>query len=153
MKSALAALLAGCLASGGAAYARDPLVVVIDRAKILRIAAPASTIIIGNPAIADAAIHDKQTIVLTGRRAGTTNVVVLDVKGEPVLDEVVTVAQMEAGWVIVQRGQLRQTYACTPNCAATLGIGDENEAFKAAKTQIDAVNGDMEKYAGSGKAN
>ncbi|MBP0651082.1 pilus assembly protein N-terminal domain-containing protein, partial [Mycobacterium tuberculosis] len=45
------------------ALAKDPIVVTMDRAKVMRIPAPADTVIIGNPAIADVSIHDRQTLV------------------------------------------------------------------------------------------
>ena len=61
---ALAALAAAWLP----AAAEEPgnLVVIQDQAKLLRISAPAHTVIIGNPGIADVTIQDPQTLVLTG---------------------------------------------------------------------------------------
>ena len=40
-------------------------------ARILRISAPAATVIIGNPGVADVTIQDPQTLVLTGKSYGT----------------------------------------------------------------------------------
>ena len=34
---------------------------------------------------ADALIHDRQTLIITGRAVGLTNLVILDGKGEPML--------------------------------------------------------------------
>ena len=39
----------------------------MNQAKIVKLARPADTIVIGNPAIADASVQDASTIVLTAR--------------------------------------------------------------------------------------
>jgi Flp pilus assembly secretin CpaC len=129
--------------------AKDPIVVTMDRAKVMRIPAPADTVIVGNPAIADVSVRDRQTLVLTGRMAGTTNVVVLDKKGDPIADEVVVVEVAETGIVFVQRGASRYSYACTPNCAVTLRTGDNKQHFDDAKNQIDSVNQNAASFTGS----
>ncbi len=59
----------------------DPIEVVVDRAKVMRIARPADIVIIGNSAIADATIQDSQTLIITGHSFGTTNLIVLDRRG------------------------------------------------------------------------
>lgn len=130
---------------------KDPIVVTMDRAKVMRIPAPADTVIVGNPAIADVSIRDRQTLVLTGRMAGTTNVVVLDKKGDPIADEVVVVEVAEGGIVFVQRGANRYSYACTPNCAVTLRTGDQKQHFDDAKSQIDSVNQNAASFTGGGQ--
>jgi Flp pilus assembly secretin CpaC len=131
------------------ARAADPIVVTMDRAKVMRIPAPAATVIVGNPAIADVSIHDRQTLVLTGRMAGSTNLVVLDKKGDPIAEEVVTVEVAESGIIFVQRGASRYSYACTPNCAVTMRTGDNRDHFNDAKAQIDAVNQNATAFSGA----
>ena len=92
--------LAGALAFAAAlavlpvdGQAQDSAVqVMTDRAKVFRIDAPADTVIVGNPAIADVTMYDRQTVVVTGKLYGTTNLVILDAKGEPIIDEVITVS-------------------------------------------------------------
>lgn len=74
-----------------------PVSVKVNMARILRINAPASTVIIGNPAIADVTIQDPQTLVLTGKAYGTTNLIVLDNRGSPIADTMVEVIQDQAG--------------------------------------------------------
>ena len=63
----------------------------MNQAKIVKLARPADTIVVGNPAIADAAVQDASTIVLTGKGFGVTNLVILDGDGNPIVDEQVTV--------------------------------------------------------------
>ena len=87
--------LAALLLAGGAvpAMAEEGIDVVMNQAKIVKLARPADTIIVGNPAIADASVQDATTIVLTGKGFGVTNLVVLDAEGNPVVDQQVTVSR------------------------------------------------------------
>jgi len=121
-----------------AAEVKDPISVIVDRAKVMRISAPAATVVIGNPAIADATVQDRQTIVLTGKVTGITNLVILDAKGQLIADELINVEKPDRGYVTVQRGGSRFTYSCTPSCNNALEPGDANEYFTQANTQMGA---------------
>ena len=147
--AALAAVLA-CIASIGAASAKDPIRVVMDRAKVMRISSPADTVIVGNPAIADAAMHDRQTLIITGRMVGVTNLVILDAKGQPIADEVINVEKIQDGLVTVQRNAARYSYNCTPHCNAMIETGDSKESFDATLTQLNARNSLAAQYTGAG---
>ena len=103
-----------------------PIQVNVNMARVLRISAPAATVIVGNPGIADVTIQDPQTLILTGKSFGQTNLVVLDSFGEPIVDTLVEVAQMQAGVMTVYQGQLRTTLACAPVCQPTVMLGDDN---------------------------
>lgn len=134
---ALAAFTMVALACPGAAAAdRDErLEVAIDRAQVLKIVRRAETVIIGNPSIVDVTVHDSQTLVLTGRSYGITNLVVLDGNGEAIIDAPVSVTSSEEGTVRVYRQAERVTYACLPQCEPTVTIGDSQRAFTSAATQ------------------
>ncbi len=150
MKSCLSATAIAGLATTlvtGLANA-EAVIVTIDRAKVLRISRPADTIIIGNPSIADAAIQDPQTLVLTGRSFGVTNIVILDADGEPIVDETIVVQGHETNTVRIYRRAVRETLACSPVCEPTLTIGDNNETFQAATTQIKERNALSDEVAG-----
>ncbi|MCY1381743.1 hypothetical protein D9M69_696920 [compost metagenome] len=95
-------------------------------ARVLRISAPAATVIVGNPGIADVTIQDPQTLILTGKSFGQTNLIVLDSFGEPIADTLIEVVQMQAGTTTVYQGQLRTTLACAPVCQPTVMMGDDN---------------------------
>src|SRR3954466_1665544 len=75
------------------ADSNEPISVKVNMARILRISAPAATVIIGNPGVADVTIQDPQTLVLTGKSYGQTNLIVLDKSGNPVADTMVSVVQ------------------------------------------------------------
>src|SRR5690349_3508005 len=74
----------------------EPISVKVNMARILRISAPAATVIIGNPIVADVTIQDPQTLVLTGKSYGETNLIVLDSLGNPIADTTISVVQGEA---------------------------------------------------------
>ena len=116
----------------------EPITVVVDRAKVMRVSRPADIVIIGNPAIADATIQDNQTLIITGRSFGTTNLIVLDAAGQAIADEVVIVAAPNDQVVTVYRRASRQTYSCTPECSPTLTIGDNSVVFDSVNAQIQA---------------
>ncbi|MBO6813985.1 MAG: pilus assembly protein N-terminal domain-containing protein [Rhizobiaceae bacterium] len=121
----------------------NSVVVTVDQAKIFRVSRPAGTIIIGNPAIVDATVEDDQTLVLTGRSFGVTNLIVLDPNGDAIVDQQVTVRGHEFNTVRIYRGGLsRETMACATGspCEPTLTIGDDNEAFSLAREQIQGRN-------------
>jgi Flp pilus assembly secretin CpaC len=104
----------------------SPIGVNMNMARVLRISAPAATVIVGNPGIADVTIQDPMTLILTGKSYGQTNLIVLDARGEPIADTLVEVMQMQAGVMTVYQGQARTTLTCAPVCQPTVMIGDEN---------------------------
>ena len=119
-----------CLVLLGAATAvaqeSAPIDVKVNMARVLRISAPAATVIVGNPGIADVTIQDPQTLILTGKSYGQTNLIVLDSLGEPIADTLIEVVQMQAGVTTVYQGQMRTTLACAPVCQPTVMMGDDN---------------------------
>ena len=119
----------------------DALKIIIDRAKVVRIAKPADTIIVGNPSIVDATIQDSRTIVLTGRNFGVTNMIILDSDGDAIVDETIVVQGHETNTVRIYRQAIRETLACSPVCENTLTVGDEATKFEAMDEQIKARNG------------
>lgn len=116
------------------------VLVTVDQAKVFRVSRPAGTIIIGNPAIVDATIQDDQTLILTGRSFGVTNLIVLDANGDALVDQPVVVRASETNTVRIYRRDSRATLACSPVCEPTLTIGDDNAAFDFASGQIQARN-------------
>ena len=141
----LAAFAATAFVPDAMANDRDDAVsalkIIIDRAKVVRIAKPADTIIIGNPSIVDATIQDSRTIVLTGRNFGVTNMIILDADGDAIVDETIVVQGHETNTVRIYRQAIRETLACSPVCENTLTVGDEATKFQAMDEQIKARNG------------
>ncbi|HHY49957.1 MAG TPA: pilus assembly protein [Alphaproteobacteria bacterium] len=117
----------------------DPISVKVNMARILRIGAPAATVIIGNPGVADVTIQDPQTLVLTGKSYGQTNLIVLDDMGNPIADTLVEVVQAQADLVTVYMGNTRTTLACTPVCQPTIMLGDDPDFSQRIASQSDIV--------------
>lgn len=108
--------LAAAVLGSTSALADTGIQVLMNQAKILKLSRPADTIVVGNPAIADASVQDSNTIVLTGKGFGVTNLVVLDKDGSPIVDAEVTVSRHDASSVRVYRRAEVQTLSCTPYC-------------------------------------
>jgi Flp pilus assembly secretin CpaC len=130
------AALAGAITLAALPAAAEPIDVIVDQAKVMRIARPADLVIIGNPAIADATIQDNQTLIITGKSFGSTNLIVLDAAGQAIADELVTVSPQNDQVVTVYRRAERQTFSCTPDCSPVLAVGDNTQAFDTVNTQI-----------------
>lgn len=110
------ALLAACAALTASPAGAEAIHVFIDQARVVKLAIPADTIIIGNPEIADAAVQDASTVVLTGRGFGITNLVILDREGTAIVDEQVMVSRSSANAVNIYRRANVQAMSCSPYC-------------------------------------
>jgi Flp pilus assembly secretin CpaC len=117
--SMAALIAAGAIVHGNPASAEGGIQVEMNQAKIVKLARPADTIVVGNPLIADASVQDASTIVLTAKGFGVTNLVILDSEGNPIVDEQVTVVRQTASSVRVYRRADIQTLSCTPYCESS----------------------------------
>lgn len=127
ISSLLAAAIVGTLSIGPVAVlAADGAVEVnVNLARILRINSPASTVIVGNPGIADVTIQDAQTLILTGRSYGVTNLIVLDPAGNPIVDTMIEVSQGNDDVVTVYQGMAKTSLSCDPDCQPMIMLGDD----------------------------
>jgi Flp pilus assembly secretin CpaC len=98
------------------ARAEGGIPILMNEAKIVKLARPADTIVVGNPDIADASVQDATTIILTGKGFGVTNLVVMDETGAPIVDEQIFVSRQDARSVRIYRRSEVQTLSCTPFC-------------------------------------
>ncbi|WP_027169274.1 pilus assembly protein N-terminal domain-containing protein [Mesorhizobium sp. WSM3224] len=130
----VAALLATALVMPASAGAG--IEVTMNQAKIVKLSRAADTVVIGNPAIADASVQDASTIVLTGKGFGVTNLVVLDTDGSPIIDEQVTVVRQAASSVRIYRRSDIQTMSCTPYCESAF----KTEAEKTSESEMSAAH-------------
>lgn len=130
-KAAAAALgfMGSALLAGHASA--EAIEVQMNQARIVKLARPADTIIIGNPQIADASVQDPSTIVLTGKGFGVTNLVVMDDSGNVVVDEQVVVSRSFANSVRIYRRSQVQTLSCSPFCESAFK-NDEEQRSEAA---------------------
>jgi Flp pilus assembly secretin CpaC len=129
--------------------AAETLEVVLDQAALMKLPEKVSTIVIGNPMIADIAIQSGGLVVVTGKGFGATNLIALDRAGAVLLERSVVVSGPRGrDTVQVYRGVQRETYSCTPSCERRITLGDSADYFTAAAAQAEARNSS----AGSGAA-
>ncbi len=106
------------------------LVVHIDHLSQLPVAAPVKTMLVGNPAIADATLLTPTHAVITARAVGSTNIVFLDGDNAPIAQYRVFVREAGARRVMLRRGpeQIAE-YQCSPRCERTLSQNDSPKLF------------------------
>lgn len=113
----LAGAAVACAALLGVAPAgAESIKVFVDQARVVKLARPADTIIVGNPKIADAAVQDASTVVLTGKGFGVTNLVILDRDGAAIVDEQIVVSRASANAVNIYRRDRIESLSCSPYC-------------------------------------
>lgn len=124
--AAVVASTVSLLVSGAAA---ESISVVVDQAKLVKLPERVSTIVVGNPLIADVALQPGGTMIVTGKGYGATNVVAIDRTGEVLVDRIVQVEGATEKLVTVYKGIERESYSCTPKCQRRTTLGDSNAYF------------------------
>jgi Flp pilus assembly secretin CpaC len=137
---ALVLLMSAAVLPRPAFAAEAPLNIVLDQATLMRLPEKVSTIVIGNPLIADVAVQSGGLVVVTGKGYGATNLIVLDRAGTVLMERQVVVRGATDHTMTVYRGAERETHSCTPNCERRITLGDSPGYFTAAAGQTDARN-------------
>lgn len=136
-KSLAAASLAAALTGTTAlADSSESFELKVGFADILRVEGGISTVVLGNPDIADATPMDSGAILLNGRAAGTTNVMVLDESGNVIADLMLHVSSRQPGTVTVRRGMDAQVYTCTTGLCSDVLSRDGNAAPSPAMASV-----------------
>jgi hypothetical protein len=117
-----------------AAPASAAIAARIDEATAVTLSGTASSIIVGNPSVADVSIIDRHRIAVLGRTYGTTNVMVFDAAGRVIYNGLVTVTSPSAGHVSMFRGASLQNYSCGPRCERTPMPGEASDIYQAYAT-------------------
>lgn len=123
------AVIAAALAWPAMAGA-EPLQVVLDLARIIKLPDRVATIVVGNPAIVDTSVQPGGIMVLTGRGYGSTNITVLDRSGQVLMEQSVQVSGPKDNVVVIYRGADRESYSCLPTCERRLMLGDSAAYFE-----------------------
>ncbi len=120
----------------------DTLTVSVDQAQVLKLPGKISTIVIGNPLIADAALQSGGILVITGKSYGATNLLALDRNGRVVMDKTVQVLGVTSSeLVVVYKGIERESYSCSPDCERRITLGDSPPYFNATLAETGARTG------------
>lgn len=127
------------------------LAVTLDQATVVKLPAGASTLIVGNPMIADVTmLKTGAAMVVTGKGYGQTNLIALDSQGGVLLEEQLRVLPARTV-VVLQSGTSHVSYSCHPDCMPTAQLGDDPKSFNDAGSEISSRNG-YAMGAGSGGA-
>jgi Flp pilus assembly secretin CpaC len=143
MSSRLWLAVAFVLAAGAspARAENSPIAVILDQAKIARLPQGTATLIVGNPMIADVTmLKNNNTMVITGKGFGQTNLIAIDADGSLIEEEQIRVLPAKTV-LVLQSGSSRMSYACNPDCMPTVQLGDDDRIFTEAGTQISTRNG------------
>lgn len=113
---------AATLAVPVAAIAQSaPLNVEIDQAMRVPLRGAAGSVIVGNPLIADVSVVDSNTLYITGKGYGITEIVAVDAIGRTVFQRQIVVSDgAGSGRVRVWRGGQATEMACGTSCSPTL---------------------------------
>jgi hypothetical protein len=117
------------------ARAADTLTVFVDQATITKVPENATTLVIGNPLIADISIQPGGLLVVTGKGFGTTNFIALDRSGAVLTERNIQVVGPQDEIVYVYRGPNRESLSCTPDCDPRITLGDSPTFFDQAIAQ------------------
>jgi Flp pilus assembly secretin CpaC len=121
----LLALGAVALLAGPVAAQSGRISVEIDQAQRVQLRGPAGSVIVGNKEIADVTVVDANTLYITGRGYGVTEVVAVDPIGRTVFQsQVVVTAGDGSGRVRVWRGAQSTEMACASSCSPSVRGSD-----------------------------
>jgi Flp pilus assembly secretin CpaC len=116
------------------------LSVTLDQAKIARVPEGTKTLVVGSPIVADVTLlKGSNTMVVTGKGYGETNLIALDGSGN-VLDEKLIRVEPAGSVLVVQRGMQRESYSCAPKCMPSVELGDGSDEFGATSAQVTQRN-------------
>ncbi len=113
-----AAALVALLAAG--AVQAQSLNVEIDRSSRIGLSGSAASVIVGNPAIADVTVVDANTLFVTGKGYGVTEVIAVDAIGRTLFQGEIVVTGGSTGSVRVWRGAQATELACAASCSTSV---------------------------------
>jgi Pilus formation protein N terminal region len=113
----------------------------VDQAKLVKLPANVSTIVVGNPLIADVSLQNGGVVVVTGKGYGATNFIAMDRSGGVLVDRVIQVEGPSDRLITVYRGAERESYSCMPVCQRRVTLGDSDSYFKSTLDQAGTLSG------------
>jgi hypothetical protein len=143
MSSRLWLAVAFVLASGAspARAETSAIAVILDQAKIAQLPQGTTTLIVGNPMIADVTmLKNNNTMIITGKGFGQTNLIAIDAAGSLIEERQIQVLPAKTV-LVLQNGSSRISYSCNPACMPTVQLGDDDKTFKDAGEQMSTRNG------------
>jgi len=152
-------VLVPMLVLASAAAMADGLNINWREARVVKLAKPATSVVIGDPTVADVSLETPQTLVVFGKAPGETNILVLSADQELLLDWPVVVSPVTERHVTVMNAAapdapVEVLYACgTERCTRVLSPTDvsfsasassstssDTDASKSSSTSESTVN-------------
>jgi Flp pilus assembly secretin CpaC len=109
------------------AWAAD-LRVEVNHSQLHALGQAASTVIVGNPSIADVSVSNSNTLIVFGKSYGTTNLIALDASGRQIANLDVNVTSPRGDAMTFNRGTAQTSYSCAPRCVRVINPADGTEA-------------------------
>ena len=122
-----AAMIAVIGFAASAASAGQRLVVEKNHTVRVALNAPASSVIVGNPEIADVNVVDSHTVYILGKGFGNSSVTITGRDGRALFDGEVAVTAVREGAITVYKGLKPSLMVCTNVCIAE-DVNDGNTA-------------------------
>ena len=132
-----------------AASDTDSVAVIVDQARVIKLPERVSTIVVGNPLIADVTLQPGGMVVVTGKGYGSTNMIAMDRTGAILANRSIQVEGPTDKLVTVFRGVDRESYSCTPVCQRRVTLGDGSSYFDSVLGQTGNLNGQAGGSAGA----
>jgi hypothetical protein len=126
------------LAMAPGAFAEEPFKVSIDQTVTLKLARAANSVVIGNATVADVSVHDANTLLVTGKAFGSTNLIVLDRGGNKIYENTLDVAGGSPHDLTIVRGTSTYSYSCIDKCRSTPTVGDAQSHFEEVLNSVTA---------------
>lgn len=127
----LVAVLTAALLPAVAMAQSNRLSVQIDHSERVQLRGSAGSVIVGNPAIADVTVVDANTLFITGKGYGVTEVIAVDPIGRTVYQSQVVVTGGTTGSVRVWRGGQATEMACATSCSLSVRSPEPEVAAQA----------------------
>lgn len=127
--AALAALAASGLFAAPALADPHTVRIPSNHAGVVRLPEDAATVIVGNPAIADASLYDHRTLLVSGRVFGQTNVIAMNEAGRVIYTADLSVTESDRNHVRVYRNTVQYSFVCDPDCETAPTVGDQPDWF------------------------
>jgi putative type II/III system pilus formation protein len=85
-------------------------------------------------------LKNNNSMVITGKGFGQTNLIAIDAEGSIIEEKQVQVLPARTV-LVLQNGNSRISYACNPQCMPSVQLGDDDKSFAEAGGQIATRNG------------
>lgn len=118
-------------ACGGAVDGEKCLVILNDHMRRVRLDRDAGTILVGNPTIADVTVLGNDTMFVSARSIGSTNIIALDKAGNEIATYEVFVREPRTKRVVLRNAGIAENYQCAPHCERALTQSDSLDPYKA----------------------